>query len=125
MQTRGVIVACALTHHEDQSHILRRRPLQRVFILPVRRVERCLLRSRLLSLLHKDIVDQAVDEVGGDGCVRAAPEHDARRGDDGEVVQHGRRVVGLVSGVSAGVSRLHVAHFWRVVVEGGEVGVPV
>jgi len=72
------------------------------------------LRAGFLTLLYKDIVDQAVDQIGGDGCVRAAPEHDARRGDDREVVQHGRRVVGERSGVTleiAGLSRLHVAQF--------------
>lgn len=94
MQTCKFVVACALTHHEYQSHILRRRPFQRVLVLLVRRVERRLLCSRLLSLLYKDIVDQAVDQVGGDGCVGTAPEHDARRGDDGEVVQHDRRGFG-------------------------------
>ena len=77
------------------------------------------MRSRLLSLLYKDIVDQAVDQVGGDRCVGAAPEHDARRGDDGEVVQHGRRVVG--GGVSVETPRRTLLDV--VDVDGGEVGV--
>jgi hypothetical protein len=36
----------------------------------------------------EDIVDHAIDDVGVDRGVGAAPEHDARGGDDGEVVQH-------------------------------------
>jgi len=51
------------------------------------------LRAGLLPLLYEDIVDQAVDDVGGDRGVGAAPEHDARGGDNGEVVQHCRRGV--------------------------------
>ena len=50
-------VTCALTHHEDQSHVLCRRPFHSVLVLLVGRVDGGLLRARLLPLLYEDIAD--------------------------------------------------------------------
>lgn len=73
---------------EDEAQLLCLGPLEGVALLAVGGLGARIVRVRLHALLDEDVADEAVDDVGADVGVLARPQHDARRGQDLERVQH-------------------------------------
>lgn len=83
-------------YDKDQANVFCSGPLQRVFVLFEGRIPGSVaifLRAREGSaLLDEYVGDEAVDDIRVDWRIRLLPQHDARRGQDLESVQHVCRI---------------------------------